>query len=205
MARRRSLPREFYSRPTVLVARELIGKLLVRFLEGRRLSGRIVEAEAYCGESDSASHSWHGRTPRTEVMYGPPGRAYVYFTYGMHWMLNAVTEPEGQPGAVLIRAVEPVEGIEEIRSIRSGRPDRELASGPARLCAAFRIDGALNGADLVRGRDLRIEAFEDVPERDVASGRRIGIGYAATKDRRAPWRFHLKGSPFVSKARPGPR
>jgi len=190
-APRAPLPREFYARGTLEVARDLLGKLLVRRLGGLRLSGAIVEVEAYVGEADTACHASRGRTPRNEVMYGPPGHAYVYFTYGMHWMLNVVTEPEGRPGAVLVRSVVPVEGIEEIRAIRAGRPDRELTSGPARLCAALRIDGKLDAADLVLGEDLRVEDFRAVPERDVATGPRIGIDYAAPKDRRAPWRFWI--------------
>jgi DNA-3-methyladenine glycosylase len=158
----------------------------------------IVEAEAYDGESDTACHASRGRTGRNEVMYGPPGHAYVYFTYGMHWMLNAVTGPGGEPAAVLIRAVEPVEGIEKIRAIR-GRPDRELTSGPARTCAALKIDRKLNRTDLVRGSRLVIERFRSFPDSAVSRGRRIGIDYAARKDRNAPWRFWLEGNPFVSR------
>jgi len=195
------LPRSFYARPTLLVARELIGKLLVRVLKGRRLSGAIVEAEAYIGEADTACHASRGRTPRNEVMFGPPGHAYVYFTYGMHWMLNVVTEPAGCPAAVLIRAVEPVEGIEVIRERRRGRRDLELTSGPARVCAALAIERVQNGADLVQGPALAIEPFRNYPERAIAAGRRVGIDYAARKDIRAPWRFWLKGSPYVSRTR----
>jgi DNA-3-methyladenine glycosylase len=199
----RAVPREFYSRGTVVVARELIGKLLVRVAEGKRIAGMIVEAEAYVGEADTACHASRGRTRRTEVMFGPPGRAYVYFTYGMHWMLNVVTEPEGTPCAVLIRALEPLLGIEEMRTRRGGRPDRELTSGPARLCEALAIDGALNGADLVEGTELLLETYQEFTAGAVASGPRIGIDYAVSKDRRAAWRFWLKKSAFVSKARPG--
>ncbi len=201
----RPLPRSFYDRETLAVARDLIGKLLVRTVEGRRLSGVIVEAEAYVGEGDTACHASRGRTRRTEVMFGPPGRAYVYFTYGMHWMLNVVTEPEGSPCAVLIRALEPLEGIEAMRSARGSRSDLDLTSGPARLCEALSIDGRLNGTDLVRGSDLLIEPHRDIPAPGVATGRRVGIDYAAGKDRRAPWRFWLRGSPCVSRTRPGRR
>lgn len=185
------------------MARGLIGKLLVRGKDGERMGGMIVEVEAYVGEADTACHAFRGRTRRTEVMYGPPGRAYVYFTYGMHWMLNVVTEPEGTPCAVLIRALEPLQGIEGMRARRGGRPDRELTSGPARLCEALAIDGKLNGADLVEGTELILEPHRDLPAGAVASGPRIGIDYAVRKDRRAPWRFWLKESPFVSKGRPG--
>lgn len=200
--RPRALPYGFYSRGTVKVARELIGKLLVRVVDGKRIAGMIVEAEAYIGEADTACHAFRGRTRRTEVMYGPPGRAYVYFTYGMHWMLNVVTEPEGTPCAVLIRALEPVAGIQEMRALRGGRSDRDLTSGPARLCEALAINGKLNGADLVRGTELLVLPHRDFPAGSVASGPRIGIDYAAGKDRRAPWRFWLKDHPFVSRARP---
>jgi DNA-3-methyladenine glycosylase len=196
-----ALPRAFYARPTLVVARELIGKRLVRVVEGRRLSGMIVEAEAYIGEGDTACHASRGCTPRTRVMFGPPGHAYVYFTYGMHWMLNLVTEPEGRPAAVLVRAVEPLEGIEAIRALRPGRPDRELCSGPARVAAAFAIAGADNGADLVEGRGLLVEPYLDPPRGAVASGARIGIGYADPRDRGAPWRFWLEGNLHVSRAR----
>jgi len=196
------LSREFFARPTLEVARDLIGRLLVRSQGGRRRSGIIVECEAYVGEADTACHASRGLTPRTRIMYGPPGHAYVYFTYGMHWMLNAVTEPDGIPGAVLLRALEPVEDIDGIRAARQGRSDRELTSGPARLCAAFSIDGSLNGTDFVLGTDLAIEEGRRVPRTAIARGPRIGIGYAAPKDRRAPWRFWIEGNPFVSRGQP---
>ncbi len=197
------LPRSFYDRSPLVVARELIGKLLVRFVDGKRWSGMIVEAEAYNGETDTACHASRGRTQRTAVMYGPPGHAYIYFTYGMHWMLNAVTEPEGIPAAVLVRALEPVEGIDAIRLNRRNRPDRELTSGPARLCSALGIDRRINGTDLVQGKDLVIETYRNYPDRSISRGRRIGIDYAAKKDRQAPWRFWLGGNPFVSRGKPG--
>jgi DNA-3-methyladenine glycosylase len=162
----------------------------------------IVEVEAYIGEADTACHASRGRTRRNAVMYGPPGHAYVYFTYGMHWMLNVVVEAEGRPSAVLVRAVEPVEGIEAIRAARPGRPDRELTSGPARICAAFGIDGAIDGADLVDGGELWIEPLREIPGSEIRTGPRIGIDYAAPRDRRAPWRLWIAGSPSVSRARP---
>jgi DNA-3-methyladenine glycosylase len=197
------LPRSFYERGAVAVAQELLGARLVRKLDGQRLAGIILEAEAYQGQEDLACHARAGLTPRTKVMYGPAGHAYVYFTYGAHWMLNVVTEPEGTPSAVLIRALEPVAGIEEMRALRGGRPDRELTSGPARLCEALAIDGKLNGTDLVEGTELLLEQHRDFPARAMANGPRIGIDYAAAKDRKAAWRFWLKDSPFVSKGRPG--
>jgi DNA-3-methyladenine glycosylase len=196
---REPLGRGFFARPTAEVARDLIGRLLVR-AEGGRRSGRIiVEAEAYVGEADTACHASHGKTRRNAVMYGAPGHAYVYFTYGMHWMLNAVTEPKGAPGAALIRAIEPVEGLDDIRARRAGREGRELTAGPARVCAALAIDGSLNGTDLVAGTDLRIEAGIEVRPDGVEAGERIGIDYAAPRDRRARWRFWLRGNAFVSR------
>ncbi len=196
------LERAFYARPTLAVARGLLGQTLVRFWKGKRLGGRIVETEAYIGEGDTACHAASGLTPRNQAMFGPPGRAYVYFTYGMHWMLNVVTEPESFPAAVLIRAVEPVEGIDAIRRRRRGRPDRELTSGPARLCAAFAIDRAINGADLVDGQELTIEVGPSPAADAIASGPRVGIDYAALQDRSAPWRFWIDGNPWVSRGRP---
>ncbi|MBI4587185.1 MAG: DNA-3-methyladenine glycosylase [Planctomycetes bacterium] len=193
------LPRSFYERPTLLVARELIGRLLVRVHQGRRLSGMIVEAEAYIGGGDSACHASRGRTRRNAVMFGAPGHAYVYFTYGIHWMLNVVTEREDFPAAVLIRALEPVEGVEAMRERRRGRQDRELTSGPAKLCAALSIDRALNGADVVEGEELFLESYRNFSPAQLERGVRVGIDYARPRDRKAPWRFWLRGSPWVSR------
>jgi DNA-3-methyladenine glycosylase len=199
------LERDFFARPTLLVARGLLGMRLVRRLGRRRAGGRIVEVEAYIGSGDTACHASRGRTPRNAVMFGPPGHAYVYFTYGMHWMLNAVTEREGFPAAVLIRAVEPFQGLDLMRARRGDREDRDLARGPARLCQALAIDRALNGADLVAGSALYFEAGEAVADDAVVATPRVGIDYAAPRDRAAPWRFVIAGSPFVSSARPAAR
>ena len=197
--------REFFARDTLTVARELLGARLVRLLDGQRLSGIIVECEAYIGQNDTACHASRGRTPRTEVMFGPPGHAYVYFTYGMHWMLNVVTEAEGFPAAVLLRALQPVEGIETIRALRrfqdKPRPDRDLTSGPARLTQALAIDRSFNGADLVTGDSLWLEPGDPIPDALVARGPRIGIRYAAQADQLAPWRFWVRGNPYVSRRR----
>lgn len=195
--------REFFARDTLTVARELLGARLVRMLNGQRLSGVIVECEAYIGQDDTACHASRGRTRRNEVMFGQPGRAYVYFTYGMHWMLNVVTEEAGFPAAVLLRAVQPVEGIRTMRTLRRSkgkcRHDRELASGPARLTQAMAIDKALNGADLVVGNELWLEPGSSLPDDTVQRGPRIGIKYAAEKDRLAPWRFWVRDNPYVSR------
>jgi DNA-3-methyladenine glycosylase len=185
------LRRDFYNLPTLTVARELLGARLVRILDGVRLAGTITEAEAYIGQTDLGCHAKAGRTRRTAVMYGPPGRAYVYFTYGMHWMLNAVTEREGFPAAVLLRAILPVEGADVIAVRRDGRD----TLGPAKLTRALGIDGALNGADLTTRRaGLWIEAGEEVPDSDVITGPRVGLEGVPEPWRSMPWRFRITTS-----------
>jgi len=182
------LARDFFARETLTLARELLGQRLVRVTEGRRLSGRIVEVEAYIGEEDAACHASAGRTKRTEVMYGPPGHAYVYFIYGVHHCLNVVTEREGFPAAVLIRAIEPEEGLEVMRANRPGRPDAELTDGPAKLCQAFCIDLRLNGVDLCTSDELFLERSEPVPEARIVATPRVGVrGDEAAVN--APWRL----------------
>lgn len=192
------LPREFYARDTLLVARELLGQRLVRWLNGERLSGRIVEVEAYIGETDQACHASCGRTARNAVMYGPPGHAYVYFIYGMHHCLNVVTEREGFPAAVLIRALEPLEGVATMRRLRPGRPDRELTNGPAKLCQALDIDRTFNRIDLCAHGPLFIEAGTPVSEADVGTSPRVGVR-GDERALTAPWRFFVRGNPFVSR------
>lgn len=185
---------KFYARPTDEVARGLLGRILVSEVGGRRqqTAGRIVEVEAYVGPHDPACHAYgHRRTARTEPLYGPPGTAYVYFTYGMHWCLNAVTETQGFPAAVLIRALEPIAGLETMRQRRGKEP---LCAGPARLCEALGVTGDLNGASLQRGV-LRIVDGTRPRKRDIVAGPRIGITQAANW----PLRFYLKDSPFVSR------
>jgi DNA-3-methyladenine glycosylase len=194
------IPRSFFSRRTDLVARDLLGCLLVRQSNGTRLSGRIVEVEAYIGEEDLACHAKAGRTRRTEVMYGPAGFAYVYFTYGMHWMLNVVTEEEGFPAAVLIRAVEPVEGIELMRGWRGMEEKTLLCRGPARLTQAMNIRQPENGLDFCQtGSPLWIEAGAKANTDEIAISPRIGLGNTPEPWLSKPWRFYLKDSPFVSK------
>jgi len=181
----------FYDRPVLQVARELLGMRLVRYLgDGRRISGLIVEAEAYDGEADLACHARAGRTPRTEVMYGPPGRAYVYFTYGMHWCLNCVTGPSGYPAAVLLRAIRPEEGLDLIAVRRPGRPQPEWSNGPGKLTQALGIDGALNGVNLTEmAGGLWIEAAQPVAEERLLVGPRVGIQNVPEPWRSKPWRF----------------
>jgi DNA-3-methyladenine glycosylase len=192
--RQQRLPAAFYARDTELVARELLGAVLECTVRGVRCRGRIVETEAYTGEEDLACHAAAGRTARTEVLYGPPGRAYVYFIYGMHWCVNAVTRRAGHPSAVLIRAVEPLEGIEVMRKRRGSRTDRELTNGPGKLCEAFGITGPrFHGASLFSS-PLRILSGERVPDADVLVTPRIGISKAASE----PLRWIVRSSPFVS-------
>ncbi len=184
------LPADFFAADTLAVARRLLGARLVRRYQGERLCGIIAECEAYIGQEDSACHASRGRTPRTTTMFGPPGRAYVYRIYGLHWMLNVVTEPEGQPAAVLVRALVPVEGIATMRALRGGSlSDRRLADGPGKLAQALAIDGSHNGHDLTTSADLWLEPGNPVADARVQTGPRIGIEYAAEHDRLRPWRF----------------
>jgi DNA-3-methyladenine glycosylase len=187
---RRVLPPEFYDRPTLTVARDLVGARLVRMLDGKRLAGLITESEAYVGETDLGSHAKAGRTPRTSVMYGPPGHAYVYFTYGNHWMLNVVCERENTPGAVLIRAIQPVEGVNVMLERRSGRD----TFGPGKLAQALNITGEQNGIDLTRRNgQLWIEQGLPVPERLVTKGPRVGLNSVPEPWKSKPFRFLVKG------------
>jgi len=188
----------FFNRPTLTVARELLGKVLVRQLNGHTLSGAIVEVEAYIGETDSACHAFKGRTPRTDVMFGPPGRAYVYFVYGMHFMLNIVTEAEGKPCAILVRAIAPRTGVAQMEQLR-GMGNRNLTNGPARLCQALAIDTSFNRWDLTAGNTLWVEDAPTVPNTQIAIGPRIGITYATPADRAAPWRLWIKNNLYVSR------
>jgi DNA-3-methyladenine glycosylase len=158
------------------------------------LVGRIVECEAY-QEDDPASHSYRASTDRTEVMFGPPGHLYVYFTYGMHHCMNVVTGDEGEGSAVLIRAVEPLEGLDEMRERRGVKDPRSLCRGPGRLTQAYGISRQDNGTDLVRGGELYVAAGSRVPDASIAVSPRIGIRLATEQ----PWRFFERGSSFVSK------
>ncbi|MGH9931142.1 MAG: DNA-3-methyladenine glycosylase [Pyrinomonadaceae bacterium] len=194
------LPREFYMRPNVLhVARELLGKLLVvPTRNGKRVSGRIVEVEAYRGPEDRAAHSYGGRrTKRTEPMYGIGGTAYVFFVYGMYNQFNVVTNDAEKPHAILIRAVEPVEGIELMRKRRGSHPDQNLTNGPGKLSIALGIDRRLDGADLL-GNRVWLEEGERIARSRILSGPRIGIDYALEWIDK-PWRFWIRGNPYVSR------
>ena len=194
------LPRAFYIRPNVVtVARELLGKLLVvPTVNGKRVSGKIVEVEAYRGPQDRAAHSYGGRrTKRTETMYGIGGTAYVFFVYGMYYQFNVVSGPVETPHAILIRAVEPVEGIELMRQRRHRQPDHNLTNGPGKLCIALGIDRKLDAADLL-GKSVWIEEGEKVSRSRIATGPRIGIDYAREWVDK-PWRFWVRDNSFVSR------
>ena len=185
------LARSFYNRPTIEVARGLLGKVVCH----GATAGRIVETEAYLGGDDLASHSARGITNRTRVIFGPPGHAYVYFVYGMYECLNLVAEPEGKPGCVLIRALEPVSGIEIMRRRRPrAHTLRDLTAGPGRLTLALAITRAQNGADVTRG-DLVVRRLRRAPRFDIEVTPRIGITQCAE----LPLRYVIKGNPFVSR------
>jgi DNA-3-methyladenine glycosylase len=180
------LPVSFYNRPTLIVARELLGAYLIRIQKGKRLVGKIIETEAYIGESDLGCHASKGKTKRNAVMFGRAGIAYVYFTYGMHWMLNAVTESEGFPAAVLIRAIEPLEGMEIMLRRRHGRDTK----GPAKLTQALGLTHTQNGVDLTsRKSELRIEIGEPIPDESVTIGSRVGLYSVPEPWKSRPWRF----------------
>jgi len=187
------LPRDFFARPTLQVARELLGARLVHIDHGQRLSGWISETEAYIGETDLGCHARAGRTPRTQVMYGPPGHAYVYFTYGMHWCLNFVTEAEGFPAAVLIRAIQPCEGVDVIASRRAPQPPTRWTDGPGKLCQALGIDRQHNGLDLCAPEsELFIETGLQIPPETVTISPRVGLTNVPEPWRSMPWRFKVQ-------------
>jgi DNA-3-methyladenine glycosylase len=194
----RRLPRSFYARPAIEVAPELLGHVLVRLLpDGTRLAARLVEVEAY-EPDDPGSHAFRGMTPRNEVMFGPPGHLYVYFTYGMHFCMNAVTRRPGEGSAVLLRAGEPLDGVDEMRRRRGRDRPIELCSGPGRFTQALGIERPENGSDLVRGDTVWIERSPE-PVGTVGAGIRVGV-----HDTSRSWRYWIAESPFVSKGRPGP-
>jgi DNA-3-methyladenine glycosylase len=188
-------PRSFYARNSVVVAKEIIGKSLVRITDsGSKLEGIIVEVEAYGGSTDPASHAFRGKTRRNEVMFGEPGHAYVYFTYGAHYCLNFVTSPgRSKASAVLIRAIQPIRGISEMAEKRGTTIITQLASGPGKLCQALGIDLRSNGEDLT-APESRIQVLETRSELKISKSFRIGITRATEK----LWRFYAQSSPFVS-------
>jgi DNA-3-methyladenine glycosylase len=196
----KKLPRTFYTRPTLNVARDLLGKILVRKSGRAVLSGKIVEVEAYLGAKDPASHAYKGRTRRNEVMFRQGGHLYVYFTYGMHFCANVVTEQEGVAGAVLLRALEPIKGIKTMGKnrglIADQKDERILTNGPAKLCEALGIRREQNGCDLLDGEIFLLDDKRISTSR-IGTSVRIGIRVGTTKR----WRFYIKGNNWVS--RPG--
>lgn len=209
------LPQSFYARPAREVAAALLGKILVRKVQGQLLRGRIVETEAYC-DSDEPDLACHGTknggrpTPRNAVMFGPPGHAYIYFTYGNHWMLNVVSGREGQANAVLIRALDPIAGLEQIAAQRSkplaalSTPSslRNLTNGPGKLAQAFAIDHSCNGISLFEPTNgLWIENAAAIPPASITTGPRVGLGQTPEPWFSMPWRYWITGNPFVSKYR----
>jgi DNA-3-methyladenine glycosylase len=193
------LKKNFYNQKTIKVARDILGKFLVRKIGGKMLAGKIVETEGYVGSSDLASHASRGKTARTALMFGPPGYAYVYLVYGLNYCFNVVTEGENYPAAVLIRAVEPADGIDLMRRHRhSPRDDKNITNGPGKLCQALKIDKKFNDTDLtgnvlwIEDRGLKIKSS------DIVSAKRVGVDYAR-QYKNKPWRFYLRGNPFVSK------
>lgn len=197
---RRRHPKSFYARDALTVARDLIGCILVRVEKGGETSVRLVEVEAYQGAIDPGSHGFRGVTPRTEVMFGPPGHLYVYFTYGMHWCANVVCGRDGECAAVLLRAGEPLTGIERMRRRRGAVGDRLLAAGPARLTQALGMDGRTNGASLLRGGNFYIaedDTTESYRSKEIAQTVRVGLSTGRGDD--LPWRFVVQDNQYASR------
>lgn len=202
--------KEFFARDTLLVAKELLGKVLVREFNGMTLKGRIVETEAYIGSVDKACHAYGGkRTPRVEPLYGEPGVAYVYFIYGMYYCFNIITKEEGSPEGVLIRAVEPLEGLDVISQLRFKKSYKELTNtqkknltnGPGKLCMAFGITKENTWDDLTENKELYVEEQliqYHINDFEVVETTRVGIDYAE-EARDFLWRFYIKGNKYVSK------
>lgn len=191
----RILPRSFYDRDTEIVAREMLGAIIESSTTDGTASAMIVETEAYIGEHDLACHAAAGRTKRTTLLYGPPGFAYVYFIYGVHWCFNSVTRAEGLPSAVLVRAVEPLSGESLMRERRGDKPGSiDLTNGPGKLCEALGIDGTLNGVSLQR-KPLVIREGRAVTSDEIETTPRIGISRAVDW----PLRYIIRGNPYVSR------
>lgn len=193
------LDRSFFQSNSIVLAQKLLGKLLIREIEGQRMVTKIVETEAYMGAEDKAAHSYNNRrTPRTEVMFGRAGIAYVYMIYGMYYCLNIVAAKEGVPQAVLIRGVEPIEGLDMVKKNRVIKSNKvqELTNGPGKLCQALLIDKTFNGKDLILQNELYL--LDNKEEHEIISAKRINIDYAQEyKDKL--WRFYIKDNIYVSK------
>ena len=189
------LPRKFYTRDTLTVAKELLGKCLVRHMVEDVLVGSIVEVEGYGGSDDPGSHAYKGMTARNRLMWEEGGYAYVYFTYGKHYCFNVVTERRGIPGAVLIRALEPISGVKTMKRNRGMGNVQNLTNGPGKLTEAINITGEQNGLDLTEGRELFVCELKVKEPFEVISASRIGLRVGLDK----PWRFYIRGNRFVSK------
>lgn len=186
------LDRDFFQRDTVMVARELLGMQFVCIDQGDRIAGIVTETEAYRGEDDLACHARAGLTARTAVMYGPPGHVYTYFTYGMHWLFNIVTEIEGYPGAVLIRGLAPTQGLKKISQRRKARPRSEWTNGPAKVCQAFGIDKTHNGMDIcTTDSSIFVEKRSPISDSSVTYGPRVGLNNVPEPWKSIPWRFQI--------------
>ncbi len=196
------LPPDFYAFPAYVVAPKLLGCRLVRIWQGKRLAGLITETEAYQGEEDQACHARVGKTARTAPMYGPAGHAYIYFTYGMHWLLNVVTDMPKVPAAVLIRAIFPVEGLQTMKALRPSRANKpDWLNGPAKLTQALGLDGAVNCADLCTTESgLFIEAPQENLHIPFQTGPRVGIESAGEPWRSIPWRWIADPKGFENQA-----
>lgn len=191
------LSRSFFSRETIDVAYELIGKKIVRHLDDELLIGRIIETEAYRGMDDAASHAYRGRTNRNIPMFGPPGYTYVYFIYGMHWLFNISAHIDGIPGGILIRALAPEQGLVTMQKLRDGKPPHQLTNGPARLAQALKLDVSFNNIDLVTHPELYLTEGTLKHDETIETGPRIRVpGDQLAKIR--PWRFWIKDHPYIS-------
>ena len=187
------LPESFYHDEVTLVARRLLGMRLVHQWKGLRLSGRIIETEAYRGEEDQACHARVGKTRRNAMLYESGGTSYVYFTYGMHWLVNAVAGEKDYPAGILIRSILPEEGLEVIEANRKGRPQAEWCNGPGKICQALAIDGSLSGKPLFDpNAELRIEEDDPYDQNLVQTSPRIGLGATPEPWKSMPWRFFVK-------------
>ncbi|MBN1231655.1 MAG: DNA-3-methyladenine glycosylase [Anaerolineales bacterium] len=186
--------RDYFYKPTLDVARGLLGAKLVHIVGGRRIAGIIKETEAYCGIDDQGCHARSGPTPRNQIMFGDAGYAYVYFTYGMHWLFNVITQVEGVPEAVLIRAIQPDEGIDFIEARRGTQPRKIWTNGPAKLTMALAVDGSHNGLDLTKPKsELFLEYGKEVADEIVLTGPRIGLNTTPEPWKTIPWRFWVEG------------
>jgi len=189
------LPGAFYARNTLIVAKELLGKHLVRRAKGGEMVGKIAEVEAYRGSDDPASHAYKGQTPRNKLMFGKAGVAYIYFIYGNYYCLNVTTEKEGTPGAVLFRALEPIEGIEAMQKNRGTKSLSNLTNGPGKLTQAMNITKKQNGLDITIEEELFIYDPEEREIPEIVSAKRIGVKAGLDK----PWRYYIKNNRFVSR------